>query len=167
MSTQSGLEENECAMKARFLLGDMFLLCTWCFGQTSFRSEVHGLEVNYQQVSPHDNTVDNTAVSHVVLATREAGAVTTSAEVKKSNKYEELARTHHVAPLAIETSDVFDPGMQEFVTELGRRLIRVSGDPLARSHMTQQISVAVQRGNAASVPGTFEHDNPCVNYNYI
>ena len=35
---------------------------------------------------------DTYAVSHVVLATREAGAVATSAEVKKSNKYEELAR---------------------------------------------------------------------------
>ena len=34
---------------------------------------------------------DTYAVSHVVLATREAGAVATSAEVKKSNKYEELA----------------------------------------------------------------------------
>ena len=55
------------------------------------------------------------AVSHVVLATREAGAVATSAEVKKSNKYKELAWTHHVAPLAIETSGVFGPGTQEFV----------------------------------------------------
>ena len=35
---------------------------------------------------------DTYAVSHVVLATREVGAVATSAEVKKSNKYEELAR---------------------------------------------------------------------------
>ena len=88
----------------------------------------------------------------------------TSAEVKKSNKYEELAQTHYVAPLAIETSGVFGPGTQEFVTELGRRLIWVSGDPLARSHVIQQISVAVQRGNAASVLGTFEHCNPLDNY---
>ena len=42
----------------------------------------------------------------------------------------------------------------------------LSGDPLARSHMIQQISVAVQRGNAASVFGAFEHGNPLVNYNY-
>ena len=65
----------------------------------------------------------------------------TSVEVKKSNKYVELARTHHVAPLAIETSGVFGPGTQEFVTKLGRWLIQVSGDPLARSHMIQQILV--------------------------
>ena len=76
---------------------------------------------------------DTYAVSHVALATREARAMAASAEVKKSNKYKELARAHHVAPLAIETSGVFGPGTQEFVTDLGRRIIRVSGDSLARS----------------------------------
>ena len=90
----------------------------------------------------------------------------TSAEVEKSNKYKELVWTHHVAPLAIETSGMFGPGTQEFVTELDRQLIQVSGDPLVRSQMIQQISVAVQKGNAASVLGTFEHSNPLVNYNY-
>ena len=74
-------------------------------------------------------------MSHVALATREAGAMAASAEMKKSNKYEELARTHHVALLAIETSGAFGPGTQEFVTALGRWLIRVSGDSLTRSHM--------------------------------
>lgn len=34
----------------------------------------------------------------------------TSAEAKKSTSYAELARTHHVVPLAIETSGVFGPG---------------------------------------------------------
>ena len=47
--------------------------------------------------------------TYVVLATREVGAVATSTGVKKSIKYEELAWTHHVAPLAIETSGMFRP----------------------------------------------------------
>ena len=76
-------------------------------------------------------------MSHVVLATREVGAVATLAELKISNKYKELAQIHHVAPHAIKTSGMFGPGTQEFVTELGRWLIRVSGEPLARSHMIQ------------------------------
>ena len=83
-------------------------------------------------------------VSHVAMATREAGAMAASAEVKRSNKYEELARTHHVAPLAIETSSVFGPGTQEFVTELGRRLISgCQGIYLPDPHMIQHILVAV------------------------
>ena len=68
--------------------------------------------------------------------------------------------------VVLEKEGVFGPGTQEFVTELGRWLIWVSGDPLARSHMIQQISVAVQRGNAASVLGTLEHGNPLVKFNY-
>ena len=62
------------------------------------------------------------------------------------------------------TSGVFSPGTQEFVTELDRRFIQALGEPLARSHMIQQISVATQRGNAAFVLGTFEHCNPLDNY---
>ena len=44
------------------------------------------------------------AASHVALATTEAGAVATTAEVKKNAKYQELARTHHVARRGIEAS---------------------------------------------------------------
>ena len=50
---------------------------------------------------------DTYAVSHMVLTTREAGAVAAAAEAKKTEKYAELARTHDVAPLAVETSGVF------------------------------------------------------------
>ena len=35
-------------------------------------------------------------------------------------------------------------------------MILVMKDPLTRYRMTQQISVAVERGNAASVPGTVD-----------
>ena len=36
--------------------------------------------------------------SHLVMATREVGAVATSAEAKIITKYAELARTHHMTP---------------------------------------------------------------------
>ena len=53
---------------------------------------------------------DTYVASNVALATREAGALATSAERRKSNTFEELAQTHHMAPLAIETSGVFGQG---------------------------------------------------------
>ena len=71
----------------------------------------------------------------------EAGAVATSAEAKKIAKYAELARTHHVIPLAIETSGVFGVEAHEVYTELGRQMIQITGDPLTRCHITQQILV--------------------------
>ena len=101
---------------------------------------------------------DAHAVSLIVLATREAGAVAAAAKAKKTEQYAELARTHHVAPLAVETSGVL-AWAREFSTELGRRLIRVMGDLMSRCHMIQQISVSLQRGNAASVLGTIEQCN--------
>ena len=56
-------------------------------------------------------------------------------------------------------SIAFGPGAREFFTELGRRLIRVTGDLMSRCHMIQQISVALQRGNAAAVLDTIEQCN--------
>ena len=120
-------------------------------------SRLDGKHPDGVTVTPWDVTCPETyAASHVAVATREAGAVATTAEMKKTIKYVELARTHHVAPLAVKTSGVFGQGACDFLTELGRRLIWVTGDPLSRSYLTQQISVAMQRGNAASVLGTFE-----------
>lgn len=70
---------------------------------------LHGKQV--EPLFGMSHAPDTYAVSHTVLATREAGAMATSAEVKKNTKYGELARTHHVAPLAVETSGMFGPGV--------------------------------------------------------
>ena len=82
-----------------------------------------------------------------------------AAEEKKTTKCGELARTHYVAPLAVKTSGAFGPGAREYFTELGRQLIRVTGDLMSRCHMIQQISVALQRGNTPAVLGTIEQCN--------
>ena len=57
---------------------------------------------------------DPYATSHLVLTMKEAGAVVTSGEAKNITKYAELARTHHVSPLAHETSGVFGEGLVSF-----------------------------------------------------
>ncbi len=41
-----------------------------------------------------------------------------------------------------------------FVKELGGRVVRVTGDQKSSHYLLQRLSVAVQRGNAASVMGT-------------
>ena len=58
-------------------------------------------------------------------------------------------------PLAIETAGAFGRDALNFFHALGRRITAAANDPLARLHMIQQISVAIQRSNAASVLGTF------------
>ena len=47
----------------------------------------------------------------------------------------------------------------EFIKELGLQLRQVSGEANSYAYLTQRLSVAVQRGNAASVLGTMKVDS--------
>ena len=57
--------------------------------------------------------------------------------------------------MAVETLGVWGPGALELIGELGRRLAVSSHDPRATSFLKQRISIAIQRGNALAVMGTF------------
>ena len=57
-------------------------------------------------------------------------------------------------PVAVETMDPWDAQGLEFIKEVGRRMSRVSNDPRELQFLFQRLSVAVQRGNAASVMGS-------------
>ena len=71
-------------------------------------------------------------------------------------KYKHLDSCHFFTPVAIETSGVFGPKTMEFLKGLEHRLRQVSGEANFFAYLTQRLSVAVQRGNAASVLGTNE-----------
>ena len=97
---------------------------------------------------------DTFASSYSSSATREAGAVAALAEERKTAKYAHLNPTHAFTPVAIETSGVFGPQTMAFLKELGQRLAQASGDERSTTYLFQRLSVAVQRGNSASVLGT-------------
>ncbi len=56
--------------------------------------------------------------------------------------------------IAIETTRLFGPETKEFLRELGRRLQLVCADHNSFTNLIQGLSVAMQRGNAASVLGS-------------
>ena len=93
-------------------------------------------------------------ISYSSSATREEGAVAALAEERKTAKYTHLNPTHAFTPVAIETSGVFGPQTMAFLKELGQRLAQASGDERSTTYLFQRLSVAVQRGNSASVLGT-------------
>ena len=97
---------------------------------------------------------DTFASSYSPSATREAGAVAALAEERKTAKYAHLNPTHAFTPAAIETSGVFGPQTMAFLKKLGQRLAQASGDERSTTYLFQRLSVAVQRGNSASVLGT-------------
>ena len=82
------------------------------------------------------------------------GAVAAAAEERKKRKYSHLDQCHLFVPVAIETTGGFGPETMEFLQELGRHLQLVSADHNSTSYLIQRLSVAVQRGNAASVLGS-------------
>ncbi len=98
---------------------------------------------------------DTFAPSYSGNATRGAGLVAAAAEERKEAKYTGLSSLHCFTPVAIETSGVFGPKSLLFVSELGRRLARVTGE-LRSNYLLQILSVAVQRGNSAAVMGTMD-----------
>ena len=96
---------------------------------------------------------DTFATSYELQATSKAGAVAALAEWKKMTKYETTAQTHLFCPIAIETSGVFDPVASTILHDLARQIKDVSKEPNSRAYLFQKISIAMQRGNAASIMG--------------
>jgi hypothetical protein len=98
--------------------------------------------------------VDTFAASHLPLACVDAGAIAADAENRKMVKYQDLASLNHFCPAAVETAGPFGPNALNLFKEIGRQIKLTSGDSLSTYHLFQHVSVAVQRGNAASVLGT-------------
>ena len=82
------------------------------------------------------------------------------AEARKVAKYSELSVVHTFVPIAVETFGAWGPEAISFITELGRRIAAVTGEPRSTAFLRQRIDVALQRGNAASVLGTLDTGPP-------
>ena len=80
------------------------------------------------------------------------GNMITIPETRKLLKYQHL--DCHFAPIAIETMGTYGSRTLTFLKELGRRMSRCLLERNSYVYLTQHLSVAVQRGNAASVLGT-------------
>ena len=96
---------------------------------------------------------DTFAPSYRTHATSEPGRVAALAEDRKVDKYRDLPRSHLFCPLSIETMGAMGPRSLELVREVGRRIALETGEPRSTDFLLQRLSVAVQRGNCASVLG--------------
>jgi len=63
--------------------------------------------------------------------------------------------THVFVPVAIETGGTWHRQAEELVQEIGRRTANITGDARESTFLFQQLSVALQRGNAVSFQNTF------------
>jgi len=97
---------------------------------------------------------DTLASSHLSSTSAQAGAAAEHAASSKVQKYSALSNSYHFVPVAVETMGAWNSEGLLFINELGRRIAAVTGDDRETKFLFQRISVAVQRGNAASVLGS-------------
>jgi hypothetical protein len=98
--------------------------------------------------------VDTVAASHLTSTRNQAGAAAVHAANLKHQKYESLAASHLIVPVAVETFGAWAMESLDFLRELGRRASQATGDQRETTFLLQRISVAIQRGNAASIRGS-------------
>lgn len=98
--------------------------------------------------------VDTLAPTHLPTTNNRGGAAACTGEVTKRRKYEGLGDCYNFLPFAVETMGPWGPEAKLFLKDITTRLIEVTGDNRAGSFFAQRISLAIQRGNAASILGT-------------
>ncbi|KAJ8722193.1 hypothetical protein PYW08_004595 [Mythimna loreyi] len=108
--------------------------------------------------------VDTLAPSHVLSSAGCAGAAAAAAETLKRRKYSNLIGNYSFEPFGVETLGSWGPSARHLFKEISRRLIDTLRDQRAGSFFAQRISIAIQRGNAASLLGTFPDDSDVEEY---
>ena len=97
---------------------------------------------------------DTLCQSNVTLTSQGAGKAAEKAEDIKLSHYQELSSTYIVKPVAMETLGSWGPLGLKFVKDIGKRIEDNTGEKRSTSFLFQAISMAVQRGNAASIRGS-------------
>ena len=88
---------------------------------------------------------------HDKESARQAGFAATKPEVAKCQKYHDLQSNFHLQPVAIETTGVYVKSTAPFLSGIAKKFVDVSGDPRECQWLHQCLSLAVVRGNAASI----------------
>ena len=101
-----------------------------------------------------DATCPDTSATAVIQSALDPGSAARGAEERKRARYASLCERCIFAPFAVGTAGVVGPAAAELVKELGRRLTARTGDRRETAWLYQRVSVAVVRGNAASVLAT-------------
>jgi len=95
--------------------------------------------------------VDTYAESHVNNSAVTSEEAAKSAEERKRSKYATLGTRYTFEPIALETTGVYGTTTGTLLSEIGRSVTQVTGDPRETLWLEQRIGLAVQRGNAYSI----------------
>jgi len=99
---------------------------------------------------------DSFATTYRHLALSGSGQVAEAAEKRKLENYKGLNEKYIVQPVAFDTLGAFGPQTREFISTIGKSLIKSTGDRRAASFLRQRISVEIQRANSWSIIESLE-----------
>jgi len=99
--------------------------------------------------------VSTLADSYIHFTSHSAGSAAITALVRKESKYSSLPPEYLFQPVAIETLGPLNASALNFLSEVGRRLTSLSGDPRETSFLFQRLSMTIQRFNSALIMDSF------------
>ena len=97
-----------------------------------------GLVMHWDVTSP-----DKYAASHISYTSSTPAAAAEQAAIGKTAKYSNISGTHQFVPIAIENGGSWCQATIRFISELGRRTVVVTGDPLETAHLFQRLSITL------------------------
>ena len=99
-----------------------------------------------------DATVADTFAPTYLTATNvKAGSAAEILSAKKIEKYRALENRYVFYPIAAETMGPIDEGSLELLSEIGRRLTEISGEPRESQFIFQRFSIILQRGQCSII----------------
>ena len=94
---------------------------------------------------------DTLATSNLPFSRQEGGKLASFAEQRKKKKYTTLSREFTFVPVAVETLGAWGQEGDLLIRAIGKRISEATGETRATNFLRQRLSLAVQRGNAASI----------------
>ena len=103
---------------------------------------------------------DTLCKSYDKKASKEVGSAAAGREDKKVDKYSNLSDNFHFVPVGIETYGAYGPQGIKLVKQIGKKIQDATGEKLSTFYLSQNISMAIQRGNAICVMGCPKDRSP-------
>ncbi|CAH2242723.1 jg11452 [Pararge aegeria aegeria] len=98
--------------------------------------------------------VDTLAAPHLPRTSQNVAAAAESAPMFKRRKYSVICNDYVFAAPSFETLCPWSSDTKNFINIVSQKLVLTSGDPRAGAYLVQRLSLAIQRGNSASILGT-------------
>jgi len=103
-----------------------------------------------------DATIATTlADSYLDISSSRAGAASEAAAANKCSKYAGLSTEFSFQPVALESLGPASTSTAAFISDLGRRISVVTGEPKEEQFLWQRISICLQRFNAILLHQSF------------